>query len=541
MAEQILKQILEKTQQFEKFVDEKLIKGKNIIFLFGVTGSGKTTIANMLEGEKLTVEQLGDTLKYFLVGPGISNKCESATQDPVFHQSSNAFICDCPGFHDTGGVEREILHNYQYFKLLQKSKQNNNKIKILLVAAHENLICARGSYVAQVKRRLNQMFPSIQSFDDSFGLVITKCLSKELNNNGYNAPILSEFKPENIFCFPQPKSADQIYDTEQTDLGKLNNFISNNTTYLQDPEIKISLDSDSMSLINKALNKQIENQEKLFDDIYDILTNEYAQNLRNYSNIQSKIDFLNRQLQTIEKLNRNQINNFDSAKQFVSDFHSMTPFNNIKEKLNSLGNTFIFSEYIQKVLTQTEIPEKLNAKKNMIFIKINQWLKSEIDKEEAARRAAEERRRKEEAARRAAEERRRIEEAERRAAEERRRIEEAERRRRIAEREATEARRKLDKQRREYRVPKEETYIEREERVVGHYYKYFLWAEWDHHDRIKVTKRTYKRTWTELYRRRKRPIKFFGITIDSKYLGIIPGSEDIELIKKEITFYNRYT
>lgn len=102
------------------------------IFLFGITGVGKSTLFNLLNNQPLMLQKLKgkkviETLSSQSSSP-IYHSGYSGTSIPSMVSSSGCALIDCPGFEDNKGVEQEIRN----FLMIKQIIQNSKRIKFVI-------------------------------------------------------------------------------------------------------------------------------------------------------------------------------------------------------------------------------------------------------------------------------------------------------------------------------------------------------------------------------------------------------------------------
>lgn len=106
------------------------------LVLMGVTGSGKTTIANYLVGEKLSVLKSAIDGKFYLSGGvGIGHSMASKTTIPnLFCAKDNSLaILDCPGINDVNGLDQQIKNAF-YIQALFNGNNHHPGLKKFTIA-----------------------------------------------------------------------------------------------------------------------------------------------------------------------------------------------------------------------------------------------------------------------------------------------------------------------------------------------------------------------------------------------------------------------
>lgn len=370
-----IKEINKISSEYEKTLDKLIKPQTRMILLLGPTGSGKTTIATLLMNKQLNITKYRsndgyDEIVLDLPGSGIGHTNKAETQFPQIHAfGSDLVICDCPGFEDTEGEKEEILHSLELWKLLQKNK-NNNKIQILIVASDENMRNERGNYLkSKIWNRVENIFKGT-SLKGSIGLVITKCYHKKLSENNYKSEpfILRTFGENNIYLFPCPKDDEQQYSVKHTDFEKLNQFINDETRYLNNPNIHLDFNPSSKLMLEHSTQIQIKTNEGLLDDISDILIEDLQRNFNecegNSSLFEETIRVIQDKINQLETIQNSTIDTKDT-KCFVSEFRNKFSNNKpLEDCLLSLEETSSFSSFIEIIMNTNDISDAFQEKKS---------------------------------------------------------------------------------------------------------------------------------------------------------------------------------
>ena len=353
--------------EFQRYVDENIHDRQKIVLFLGLTGSGKSTLVALLTGKELIVKKRSaDECELVCPGFGIAGGAKSVTKSPIIHKiSESVSICDCPGFEDTEGESDEILHAYQMFKLFGKENERKLKIKIVFVVSDDELRSGRGVRVSATMKRIRQMFSNDSSIDSSLRIAITGCDYLDLAENGYDAPLLKQFRESNIFLFPQPEMKDvgKVYDTAKTHLYGLDSFVRSDSGFLNDPRIKVSLNPESELLLKEAENMEVKKITGMLERIFDSFDSECQKGFQNEKEIAKRIKYLEKQLETVK--------NLEESGDFTTFFYKLRSnaiSEELKTTLDELSERIVFSynfaEFIEVVLGSKEIIDGFKEAKN---------------------------------------------------------------------------------------------------------------------------------------------------------------------------------
>ncbi|CAK89816.1 unnamed protein product (macronuclear) [Paramecium tetraurelia] len=135
---QMIDTVLSQLYQFQEQKNHNM----KVLILVGVTGSGKSTIFNLLGGakfkliesedgvEELELEEISQEFSVMKGG------MQSVTKQPkyYFNEEFNHLLIDFPGFQDTNGEFDQIMIQMLFYKISTQSK-----VKILYVIRHPEL------------------------------------------------------------------------------------------------------------------------------------------------------------------------------------------------------------------------------------------------------------------------------------------------------------------------------------------------------------------------------------------------------------------
>ena len=135
----------------------------NAVIVLGRTGSGKSTLVNLIAGKPLFSYQNEHTLEFFLDSPDmlpritIGNQLTAETSVPnSWVYNDNTVYWDCPGFDDNRGVKQEVVNSF-LIKNLFNAHQN---CKIILVMPDTDLNNRKATRLLSIVKDLNAFFQS---------------------------------------------------------------------------------------------------------------------------------------------------------------------------------------------------------------------------------------------------------------------------------------------------------------------------------------------------------------------------------------------
>ncbi|KAK8871412.1 hypothetical protein M9Y10_007138 [Tritrichomonas musculus] len=247
------------------------------IILLGLTGSGKSSVARCLAKESIEIEVNGKDVH--LTGTGIFAGSTSGTDIPVIYadDENKALYCDCPGFEDTRGMDKEIINAFSDDFLLT-SDGNDIYVKILLVVSASEFNTGRGKVILDTFKRLKKMFPNPEQVKDSIGFVITK--GEEDVNGTYYFTKLEEkactelktwcdyfkMRKNQVFLFPQAKKENEGRQYKFNDFDKLMDFLK--FGFIKNPDHEITLSDSSLSNLNFIRIKHLQSIHEIVKELF---------------------------------------------------------------------------------------------------------------------------------------------------------------------------------------------------------------------------------------------------------------------------------
>lgn len=134
----------------------------NAVIVLGRTGSGKSTLVNLIAGKPLFSHQNEHTLEFFLDSPDmlpritIGNQLTAETSVPnSWVYNDNTVYWDCPGFEDNRGVKQEVVNSF----LIKNLFNVHQNCKIILVMPDADLNDRKATRLLSMIKDLNAFFP----------------------------------------------------------------------------------------------------------------------------------------------------------------------------------------------------------------------------------------------------------------------------------------------------------------------------------------------------------------------------------------------
>ncbi len=137
-----------------------LTRGRNVLSVVGITGSGKSTTVNLLWGCKMIVDPSGGRLaqRISAVDPvaaiGHEKKSETKFPQALELEDTDLVLCDMPGFLDTEGPEVAIAHAVNIRNIFTNAQTN----RILVLFNFNNLLTDRADGFKKIIELLIKVF-----------------------------------------------------------------------------------------------------------------------------------------------------------------------------------------------------------------------------------------------------------------------------------------------------------------------------------------------------------------------------------------------
>ena len=165
----------------------ELIKNKDIIFLLGGTGSGKSTTIHFLAGSKMIETKLGGlnhiaatelkypNLRFVTTSPYAKSETRCITpinvnfEDMGILRNGSTLLCDTPGFEDTNGAEVDIANGISIVKAIQQCKS----VKPVVLVSYKS-IGDRFEGLKNLTHLLAKLIPGIKDQIQAFSYLFTK-------------------------------------------------------------------------------------------------------------------------------------------------------------------------------------------------------------------------------------------------------------------------------------------------------------------------------------------------------------------------------
>lgn len=148
----------------ETFRRTELAKDKDLILVVGNTGAGKSTTINYMLGHGLEEDEKNGGLKIALKNPSqkkdpaaMGDLPESVTMFPeAYHDDVHKIeYCDCPGYEDTGGKERQVVVSIGIEAVVHKS---HSIPAVVVIIDWATIHVDRGIHMRKVASTLGNLF-----------------------------------------------------------------------------------------------------------------------------------------------------------------------------------------------------------------------------------------------------------------------------------------------------------------------------------------------------------------------------------------------
>lgn len=178
----------------------------DIVFLLGMTGSGKTTLVKFLatNNDRLHAEEVAENIGEYVIND-LDDKISSSTLlsktiFPELYIDSETQIAfsDGPGFSDTRGLSVDIAGAYFVHKVISESQ----KIRFILTINYSSVRRGmdRGDFLELLKHVLH-LIKNVNPYLDSISLVVTKVDNQMMKKDGELVLVPDEIVLENIAKF----------------------------------------------------------------------------------------------------------------------------------------------------------------------------------------------------------------------------------------------------------------------------------------------------------------------------------------------------
>ncbi len=257
--------------KLEEFLDiTKEIESQNIavpeknIILIGSTGSGKSSLANLICGVKLKAlerehefQLVLDTVSDSVAKIGHKHNKSTTKELKMINISDNVGLWDCTGFFDSDGEMRAYRNAFALYKLLRDSKE----FKIVLVVTEEGMKFAKGFGINKSIKILKNMFgeDNIEQLCKCLTIVVTKqfFLKKELLESSIMDACKSFKKvitDGRYYIMPSPeimhlKKGELVPESFSNEI----NEVLQKSEFISDIKIKMSLSAEVRVLIGGVL------------------------------------------------------------------------------------------------------------------------------------------------------------------------------------------------------------------------------------------------------------------------------------------------
>ena len=312
------------------------------IVTVGCTGSGKSTLVQLLMGETLKVHQhsRGNCQLSYMIPDDQGDYTESPTDLPTRFDEDDIALWDMPGVRDSRSLAYSIMGAYYTSKIIKHASY----ISFLLVVGVDDLDHSRGLSIINIMKHLFHMVEDPFSIIDHTVLVITKNIwlkdsigVRELLKNSLKENT-KNFTEEEIKFFNKFYAAVQIaFFNLPNSYGMTNKEMVNATNNESLRSVKDDIISKVKFIADVAV-RIPQNIVKCMKEVQDIL---YKKNEKN----SEKLKTILRNICSIESGNSNKeryqmiwvLRNFFKSfkeKQHVTTFHP----------LNSLADAFVCVE-----------------------------------------------------------------------------------------------------------------------------------------------------------------------------------------------------
>lgn len=345
------------------------------VIILGSSGSSKSTIANLIVGQKLKIKE-NEFGNIYLDAKNVpfhmGEEMISDTTIPNIYidNEHRLLICDAPGFDDIRGVLQDIINAFAINLLFSEPC----KIKILFAfsANEASIQSGRGIKVAQNIKRITEIIPNEEELKKSLGIIITrgdgrtpdKYIRQLISGNpdellvNYCNFFLSNLN-ERVFNFPEG-SRDRIGQNYLfADKDRLLNFLKKEPVV--NPRHKIVLSTEGKYAMIR-MTQEFGSIDDLLKELITNIKNSYVSgdgNIRELNELSNVLSKIQRSIQKIESPNDfvNVVERSTKRKREIDESLS---------KIKGLNNMFSFISCVDGYSKSSQLTE-FGAKARNIF------------------------------------------------------------------------------------------------------------------------------------------------------------------------------
>lgn len=195
-------------KEIEKYTQTINDSDKTKVILYGNPGCGKSSLLNALVQNELQIET--NRRRVILDGRGIChNHTTNYRLSIEIDNESHLIFCEFPKIDYAEWYISNILDSYLIDKMLMKTDNKENKIKIILIANPEEITSYRGMPLNHLVKDLESIFPNVKTLMEKTALVISRCNEDdEYKDEHFFVKIIGK---ESVKC---PDYSDDVYIME---------------------------------------------------------------------------------------------------------------------------------------------------------------------------------------------------------------------------------------------------------------------------------------------------------------------------------------
>ncbi|EAR95537.2 50S ribosome-binding GTPase (macronuclear) [Tetrahymena thermophila SB210] len=325
--------------------------------VYGLTGSGKSSLLNVLCGKEFTSKSqklvFNDTI--FKVSANKISQTENYQEK--YMNSINMIFVDTPGIKDTN-LQKRVNNLYKLHSYFKAEGNLQKQFKFIFLISEPEIVAIRGQEISILMDELFQLFKNIEIFQDSALVVFSKVRPYPLNSEGYQDQIQN--LRENFF---------EIIDGEksQNTLKFFKSIPEKNYLSFSNPhsEIECKIVKDERDAILHSLKDKIQsvnkielNTEHQLDAQVKIFMKQQFDEFQQLKDETNKLIFDYLVKEIIEEAEIKQEQKTQQLKQIKQEIQEFKCYKDLLEKINCCPNLRQELEKLYDILLKYNTIEK---------------------------------------------------------------------------------------------------------------------------------------------------------------------------------------